>query len=31
MFDDTVKSARIDIAKTFDNSFIERAPRLRAK
>jgi NitT/TauT family transport system substrate-binding protein len=31
MFDDTMKSARIDIAKTFDNSFIERAPNLRAK
>jgi NitT/TauT family transport system substrate-binding protein len=31
MFDDTMKGAKIDIAKTFDNSFVERAPRLRAK
>jgi NitT/TauT family transport system substrate-binding protein len=31
MFDDTLKSARIDTAKTFDNSFVERAPSLRAK
>jgi NitT/TauT family transport system substrate-binding protein len=30
MFDDTLKRATIDLAKTFDNSFIERAPNLRA-
>ena len=31
MFDDTLKRAHIDLAKTFDNSFVERAPALRAK
>jgi NitT/TauT family transport system substrate-binding protein len=31
MFDDTLRNARIDIAKTFDNSFVERAARPRAK
>jgi NitT/TauT family transport system substrate-binding protein len=31
MFDHTLKRAHIDLAKTFDNSFVERAPALRAK
>ncbi len=31
MFDDTLKRANIDLAKTFDNSFVERAATLRAK
>jgi NitT/TauT family transport system substrate-binding protein len=31
MFDDTVKRAKIDLAKTFDNAFVERALALRAK
>ena len=31
MFDDTLKRANIDLAKTFDNSFIERALSLQAK
>jgi NitT/TauT family transport system substrate-binding protein len=31
MFDDTLKRAKIDLAKTFDNAFVERALALRAK
>jgi NitT/TauT family transport system substrate-binding protein len=31
MFDDTVKRAKIDLAKTYDNAFVERALVLRAK
>jgi NitT/TauT family transport system substrate-binding protein len=31
MFDDTLKRSSIDLAKTFDNAFVERAPALRAK
>jgi NitT/TauT family transport system substrate-binding protein len=31
MFDDTLRRAHIDLAKTFDNSFVERSPALRAK
>jgi NitT/TauT family transport system substrate-binding protein len=31
MFDDTLKRAKIDLAKTFDNSFVERALALRAR
>jgi NitT/TauT family transport system substrate-binding protein len=31
MFDDTVKRAKIDLAKTYDNAFVERALALRAK
>ena len=30
-FDDNLKNAKIDLAKTYDNSFVERAPALRAK
>ena len=30
-FEDTIKNAKIDVAKTYDNSFVERAPGLRAK
>ena len=30
-FEDTIKNARIDVAKTYDNTFIERAPKLRAQ
>ena len=30
-FEDTMKNAKIDVAKTYDNSFIEKAPSLRAK
>ena len=30
-FEDTIRNAKIDVAKTYDNSFIERAPGLRAK
>ena len=30
-FEDSLKAARIDVAKTYDNAFIERAPRLRAR
>jgi NitT/TauT family transport system substrate-binding protein len=30
-FEDTIKNAKIDIAKTYDNSFIERAAVQRAK
>ena len=30
-FDDNLKNAKIDLANTYDNSFIERAPALRAK
>ena len=29
-FEETFKNAKIDLAKTYDNSFIERAPTLRA-
>jgi NitT/TauT family transport system substrate-binding protein len=29
-FEDTIKNAKIDLAKTYDNSFVERAPGLRA-
>jgi NitT/TauT family transport system substrate-binding protein len=31
MFDDTLKHAKIDLAKTYDNAFVERALALRAK
>jgi NitT/TauT family transport system substrate-binding protein len=31
MFDETLKRAKIDIAKTFDNAYVERALALRAK
>jgi NitT/TauT family transport system substrate-binding protein len=31
MFDDTLKRAKIDLAKTYDNAFVERALALRAK
>ena len=30
-FEETMKNAKIDVAKTYDNSFIEKAPSLRAK
>ena len=30
-FEDTLKNAKIDLASTYDNSFVERAPSLRAK
>jgi NitT/TauT family transport system substrate-binding protein len=30
-FEETLKNAKIDITKTYDNSFVERAPKLRAK
>jgi NitT/TauT family transport system substrate-binding protein len=30
-FEGTIKNAKIDVAKTYDNSFVERAPGLRAK
>jgi len=30
-FEPTLKGAKVDVASTFDNSFIERAPKLRAK
>jgi len=30
-FEDTIKNAKIDVAKTYDNSFVERAPGRRAK
>ena len=30
-FEDTIKDAKIDLAKTYDNTFIERAPKLRAQ
>jgi NitT/TauT family transport system substrate-binding protein len=29
-FEDTLKDVKIDLAQTYDNSFIERAPKLRA-
>jgi NitT/TauT family transport system substrate-binding protein len=29
-FETTIKTAKIDLAKTYDNSFVERAPGLRA-
>jgi NitT/TauT family transport system substrate-binding protein len=31
MFDETLKRAKIDLAKTFDNAYVERAVALRAK
>jgi NitT/TauT family transport system substrate-binding protein len=31
MFDDTLKRAKIDLARTYDNAFVERALALRAK
>jgi NitT/TauT family transport system substrate-binding protein len=31
MFDETLKRAKIDLAKTFDNAYVERALALRAK
>ena len=30
-FEDTFKNAKIDLAKTYDNSFVERAPNLRSQ
>jgi NitT/TauT family transport system substrate-binding protein len=30
-FEDTMKNVKIDVAKTYDNSFVENAPSLRAK
>jgi NitT/TauT family transport system substrate-binding protein len=30
-FEDSFKGAKIDLAKTYDNSFIDKAPKLRAK
>jgi NitT/TauT family transport system substrate-binding protein len=30
-FEETIKNAKIDLAKTYDNTFIERAPKLRAQ
>ena len=30
-FEETFKDAKIDLAQTYDNSFVERAPELRAK
>jgi len=30
-FEETLKSSRIDVAKTYDNSFIDRALAQRAK
>ncbi len=30
-FEETLKDAKVDVARTFDNSFVEQAPRLRAK
>ena len=30
-FEETFKDAKIDIAQTYDNSFVERAPRLRSQ
>jgi hypothetical protein len=30
-FEDTLKNANVDVSKTYDNSFIKRAPGLRAK
>jgi NitT/TauT family transport system substrate-binding protein len=30
-FDENLKKAKIDLAKTYDNSFVERAPGVRAK
>jgi hypothetical protein len=31
MFDETLKRAKIDLAKTFDNAYVERALALRVK
>ena len=30
-FEDTFKNVKIDLAKTYDNSFAERAPSLRSQ
>jgi NitT/TauT family transport system substrate-binding protein len=30
-FEDSLKNTKIDLATTYDNSFVERAPSLRAK
>jgi hypothetical protein len=30
-FEETLKDAKVDVARTFDNSFAENAPKLRAK
>ena len=30
-FEETLKDAKVDVARTFDNSFIEKAASLRAK
>jgi NitT/TauT family transport system substrate-binding protein len=30
-FEDTIKNAKIDLTKTYDNTFIEQAPKLRAQ
>lgn len=30
-FEETLKNAKVDVAQTFDNAFIEKAPGLRAK
>lgn len=30
-FEDTFKDAKVDVAKTYDNTFVERAPSLRAR
>lgn len=30
-FEETLKDAKVDVSKTFDNSFIEKAPALRSK
>ena len=30
-FEDTIKSAKIDLTKTYDNTFIDQAPKLRAQ
>ena len=30
-FEETLKDAKVDVARTFDNSFIEKATSLRAK
>ena len=30
-FEETLKNAKVDVARTFDNSFMDKAPGLRAK
>ena len=30
-FEDSLKNAKIDLAATYDNAFVDRAPSLRAK